>query len=545
MRKEANNMTDMNNINTTNNNQLYSTLWQSADILRSKMDANDYKNYLLGLVFYKYLSDKMLQEAMDLLEEKVTSLTQAQEIYEQVQTDGEDWQDLKDELNHNGYVIMPQLTFTKFAEEVAQNQFRLEALESGFKALESTSPTFAGLFDDVDLHSNRLGNTPQKQNKTIADLITTINKINLNDYHGDALGDAYEILIGQFASETGKKAGEFYTPQKISELLTKLALMGQENKQGLTVYDPTMGSGSLLLEAGKVNTDPQHINYYGQEINTTTFNLARMNMFLHNIKVANQHLRNGDTLDADWPDEEPTNFDAVLMNPPYSVKWSANEGFLDDPRFVDYGVLPPKSKADYAFLLHGFYHLKNTGTMAIVLPHGVLFRGAKEGKIRQKLLEEGNIYAVIGLPSNLFYNTSIPTMILVLKKNRSSRDVLFIDASNDFEKDKKQNKLTETNIEKILKAYKDRKDIEKYAHLASYDEIKENDFNLNIPRYVDTFEEEAPVNIAQVATDLAKVDQEITQNKTELADLISQLQTDNDQDNHALQLLIKQLKGED
>lgn len=539
-------MTDINSDNTTvNNNQLYSTLWQSADILRSKMDANDYKNYLLGLVFYKYLSDKILQEAMDLLEEKVTSLTQAQKIYEQVQADGEDWQDLKDELNHNGYVIMPKLTFTKFAEEVAQNQFRLENLESGFKALESTSPTFAGLFDDVDLHSTRLGNTPQKQNKTVSDLITIINKINLNDYNGDALGDAYEILIGQFASETGKKAGEFYTPQKVSELLTRLALMGQEDKQGLTVYDPTMGSGSLLLEAGKINTDPEHINYYGQEINTTTYNLARMNMFLHNINVDNQHLRNGDTLDADWPDEEPTNFDAVLMNPPYSAKWSANEGFLDDPRFVNYGVLPPKSKADYAFLLHGFYHLKNTGTMAIVLPHGVLFRGAKEGKIRQKLLEEGNIYAVIGLPSNLFYNTSIPTVILVLKKNRTSRDVLFIDASNDFEKDKKQNKLTEANITKILKAFKERQDVDKYAHLASYDEIKENDFNLNIPRYVDTFEEEEPIDIAQVVNDLAKVDQEIMRNKNELADLISQLHTDNDQDNRALQLLIKQLKDED
>ena len=541
-------MTNTNQINSTNgrldNKQLYTILWQSADILRSKMDANDYKNYLLGLVFYKYLSDKMLQEAMDLLEEKVTSLEQAQKIYEQVQTDGEDWQDLTDELNHNGYIIMPQLTFTKFAEAVAQNQFRLEDLESGFKALESTSPTFAGLFDDVDLHSSRLGNTPQKQNKIIADLITTINKINLNDYHGDALGDAYEILIGQFASETGKKAGEFYTPQKVSELLTKLALMGQENKQGLTVYDPTMGSGSLLLEAGKINTDPEHINYYGQEINTTTYNLARMNMFLHNIKVANQHLRNGDTLDADWPSEEPTNFDAVLMNPPYSAKWSANEGFLDDPRFVDYGVLPPKSKADYAFLLHGFYHLKNTGTMAIVLPHGVLFRGAKEGKIRQKLLEEGNIYAVIGLPSNLFYNTSIPTTILVLKKNRTDRDVLFIDASNDFEKDKKQNKLTEANITKILKAFKARQDIDKYAHLASYDEIKENDFNLNIPRYVDTFEEEAPIDLAQVTNDLAKVDQEIAQNKDELVELMSQLHADNDQDNNALQLLIKQFKGE-
>lgn len=235
-------------------------------------------------------------------------------------------------------------------------------------------------------------------------------------------------MIGQFASETGKKAGEFYTPQAVSKILTRIAIAGQEDRRGLSVYDPCMGSGSLLLNAKKYAAEPDYIKYYGQELNTSTFNLARMNMFLHGIVPENQVLRNGDTLDGDWPTGEETDFNIVLMNPPYSAKWSAAAGFLQDERFSDYGVLAPKSKADYAFLLHGLYHLKNNGTMAIVLPHGVLFRGAAEGKIREKLLRSGNIYAVIGLPANLFYNTSIPTCIVVLKKHRDGRDVLFIDA---------------------------------------------------------------------------------------------------------------------
>ena len=357
-----------------------------------------------------------------------------------------------------------------------------EMLKKAFNHVEQSDPIFANLFADVDLYSTRLGSGEQKQSATVAEVVKKINEADLLNHEGDVLGDAYEYLIGQFASETGKKAGEFYTPQAVSQILTRVAIQGQEDKQGLLVYDAAMGSGSLLLNARKFSHKPDYIRYFGQELSTTTYNLARMNMFLHGVDPENQTLRNADTLDADWPTDEETDFDMVLMNPPYSAKWSAAQGFLNDSRFSDYGVLAPKSKADYAFLLHGFYHLKNTGTMAIILPHGVLFRGAAEGKIRQKLIDSGAIYAVIGLPANLFYNTSIPTTIIALKKNRDGRDILFIDASQQFVKGKKQNSMSPENIDHIIELYTARKNVEKEAHLATYEEIKANDYNLNIPR---------------------------------------------------------------
>ncbi|MCC9861207.1 type I restriction-modification system subunit M, partial [Streptococcus agalactiae] len=312
----------------------------------------------------------------------------------------------------------------------------------------------------------KLGSTPQKQNQTIANVMKTLNEIDFESVDGDTLGDAYEYLIGEFASESGKKAGEFYTPQAVSHLMTQIVFSGREDQKGMTLYDPAMESGTLLLNAKKYSHQSDTVSYYGQEINTSTYNLARMNMMLHGVAIENQHLSNADTLDADWPTDEPTNFDGVLMNPPYSLKWSATAGFLTDPRFSSYGVLAPKSKADFAFLLHGFYHLKNTGTMAIVLPHGVLFRGAAEGKIRQKLLEQGAIDTIIGLPSNIFYNTSIPTTIIILKKNRTNKDVFFIDASKEFDKGKNQNTMTDAHIKKILDAYKSRDNSDKFSYLA-------------------------------------------------------------------------------
>lgn len=285
-----------------------------------------------------------------------------------------------------------------------------------------------------------------------------------------------------------------------------------------------MGSGSLLLNVKKYSQEPGTIDYFGQELNTSTYNLARMNMILHGVDTANQHLHNADTLDQDWPTEEPTNFDAVLMNPPYSAKWSAEKGFLDDPRFSMYGVLAPKSKADFAFLLHGYYHLKDTGVMAIVLPHGVLFRGNAEGKIRKILLENGAIDTVIGLPANIFFNTSIPTTVIILKKQRDKKDVLFIDASKDFEKGKNQNLLKEEHIDKILETYKERKDVDKYAHVAAYDEIVENDFNLNIPRYVDTFEEEEPINIAELGKEIIDLNKQIKEAEQSFLSMLDELQ---------------------
>ena len=368
-----------------------------------------------------------------------------------------------------------------------------------------------------------LGAGEQKQSATISELVKKINEVDLLDYDGDVLGDAYEYLIGQFASETGKKAGEFYTPQAVSQILTRVAIQGQEDKRGLLVYDAAMGSGSLLLNARKFSHNPDYIRYFGQELSTTTFNLARMNMFLHGVDPENQTLRNADTLDADWPTDEETDFDMVLMNPPYSAKWTAAQGFLNDSRFSGYGVLAPKSKADYAFLLHGYYHLKNSGTMAIILPHGVLFRGAAEGKIRQKLVDSGAIYAVIGLPANLFYNTSIPTTIIALKKNRDGRDILFIDASSEFVKGKKQNSMSAENIDHIIKLYTDRTDVDKQAHLASYEEIKANDYNLNIPRYVDTFEQEEQIEPEDVRREIVDIDGEIGQTLQSLNAMLTEL----------------------
>lgn len=502
---------------------LYQALWNSADILRSKMDANEYKNYTLGLVFYKYLSDRMLYHAAELLEEKVANINEAQEVYARAFQDPEIKEDLIDELKFDfSYALEPELTFTAFIQSIYKGKFQLEDLAQGFRNIEQSSELFENLFEDVDLYSRKLGTTPQKQNQTISAVMKELATVDML-HSGDALGDAYEYLIGQFASDSGKKAGEFYTPQPVSQLMTQIVLMGKEDQKGFSVYDPTMGSGSLLLNAKKFSNQPGTINYFGQELNTSTYNLARMNMILHGVDVANQHLHNGDTLDADWPTEEPTNFDGVLMNPPYSAKWAADKGFLDDPRFAMYGVLAPKSKADFAFLLHGYYHLKDTGVMAIVLPHGVLFRGAAEGKIRKVLLENGAIDTVIGLPANIFFNTSIPTTIIVLKKNRETKDVLFIDASNDFIKAKNQNILEEQHIQRILDVYSKREDVEKYAYVASYEETVENDFNLNIPRYVDTFEEEEPISLSEVVKEMEEIDQQLEESMQVLAEMAQEL----------------------
>lgn len=529
---------------TENSKDLISVLWSGADILRSKMDANEYKDYLLGIVFYKYLSDSFLIKVYDLLyDEKPGSLKEALDAYKEALED-ESAEELKEQLTEEcHYVMEPDLTYTYFADAARNNAFNREQLQKGFNNIEQSDPIFADLFADIDLYSNRLGTGDQKQSDTIASLIKEIDKADLLNSDAEILGNAYEYLIGQFASETGKKAGEFYTPQAVSKILTKIAISGQKEKKGLSVYDPCMGSGSLLLNAKKYAAEPGYIQYYGQELNTSTYNLARMNMFLHGIVPDNQHLRNGDTLDADWPTGEETEFDMVLMNPPYSAKWSASSGFLQDERFSDYGVLAPKSKADYAFLLHGLYHLKNNGTMAIVLPHGVLFRGGTEGKIREKLLRSGNIYTVIGLPANLFYNTSIPTCIIVLKKHRDGRDVLFIDASKKFNKGKKQNEMTDEHINEVLELYNKRETVDKESFLASFEDIEKNDFNLNIPRYVDNFEEEEPVDLNALLLDMKKTDDELEQVQGEFVSLLKELTSPDTAIMSMLNDLIEKMEG--
>lgn len=523
--------------------ELISVLWNGADVLRSKMDANDYKNYLLSFVFYKYLSDSFLMKVYDLLNDcEPDSIEDAQKAYEEAYKD-ESAEDLLADLKEAcHYVIEPSLTFYNLAKKARNNEFQREELQRAFNNVEEADPLFANLFDDVDLYSNRLGTGDTKQGNTISELMKEIDKADLIHTSGDVLGAAYEYLIGQFASETGKKAGEFYTPAGPAEILTRIAIEGQENKRGLLIYDPCMGSGSLLLDAKKFSSEPSYIRYYGQELMTSTYNLARMNMFLHNVAPENQYLNNGDTLDADWPTDQETEFDMVVMNPPYSAKWSAASGFLSDERFSDYGVLAPKSKADYAFLLHGFYHLKSTGTMAIVLPHGVLFRGASEGTIRKKLLENGSIYAVIGLPANMFYNTSIPTCIVVLKKHREGRDVLFIDASKQFVKEKKQNVMTDEHINHVLDLYTKRENVDKEAFVASYADIEKNDFNLNIPRYVDSTEEEEEIDLDDLLAEMREIDAEMKKAKGEFLDLLGELRTGDETVKNSLAEFIKMME---
>ncbi len=527
-----------------NSKDLISVLWSGADILRSKMDANEYKDYLLGIVFYKYLSDSFLIKVYDLIyDEKPDTLKTALDAYKEILQD-ESVEELKEQIKLEcHYVIEPELTYTSFADAARNNMFNREQLQKAFNNIEQSDSLFQDLFTDIDMYSNRLGTGDQKQSDTISSLIKEIDKADLLNSDADVLGNAYEYLIGQFASETGKKAGEFYTPQAVSKILTRIAIDGQETKKGLSVYDPCMGSGSLLLNAKKYSNEPAYIRYYGQELMTSTYNLARMNMFLHGVTPDNQKLRNGDTLDGDWPTGEETDFNMVLMNPPYSAKWSAAPGFLQDERFSDYGVLAPKSKADYAFLLHGLYHLKSNGTMAIVLPHGVLFRGAAEGKIREKLLRSGNIYAVIGLPANLFYNTSIPTCIIVLKKHRDGRDVLFIDASKKFDKGKKQNAMTDKHIDEVIDLYKRRETVDKEAYLASFEDIEKNDFNLNIPRYVDNFEQEEQIDINMLLSDMKKTDDEIEKVQSEFLSLLKNLTSEDENIKASLNNIISMIEG--
>lgn len=508
--------------------ELNQKLFSAADNLRSKMDASEYKNYLLGLIFYKYLSDKLLIQVVVLADESLETYAtpdQQTELYQELLADEDTGEDLiATIIDTLGYDIEPAYLFNVLANQAKQNLFQLNELNKAFIQLSTKYDLFNGLFEDVDLQSRKLGSDDQQRNVTITEVLKKLNDVDVIKHEGDVIGDAYEFLIGQFASEAGKKAGEFYTPHMVSDMMAQIVAINQEDKKLFSVFDPTMGSGSLMLNVPNYLNHPEKVKYHGQELNTTTFNLAKMNLILHGVEAEDMRVRNGDTLNKDWPTDEPYTFDSVIMNPPYSAKWSADETFLDDSRFNRYGKLAPKSKADFAFVLHGYYHLKETGTMAIVLPHGVLFRGAAEGVIRKKLLQDGSVYAVIGMPSNLFFGTSIPTTVIILKKNRSTRDVLFIDASHEFVKGKNQNKLSKENIDKVVDTYKKRESIDKYAYLASFEEVKENDFNLNIPRYVDTFEEEKSVDMKAVGFEIKTIRENKKALEKSLFESISSLQ---------------------
>ncbi len=500
--------------------ELHTRLWAIANDLRGNMEANEFKNYILGLIFYRYLSEKVENRVNDLLSEDEIS-------YEEAWQDEEYKEGLQEELIEDlGYLIEPKYLFSTLLKAIEENKFDIEMLQGAINDItESTigaesEEDFDHLFDDMDLNSTKLGKDVKSRSKLIAKVMANIAQIDFahDDSEIDVLGDAYEYLISQFAANAGKKAGEFYTPQQVSKILAKIVTVGKNNLKA--VYDPTCGSGSLLLRVKKESNVRQ---FFGQELTSTTYNLARMNMLLHDINYTNFDIKNDNTLES--PQHMGMKFEAIVANPPYSANWSADAKFLDDERFSAYGKLAPKSKADFAFIQHMIHMLDDNGTMAVVLPHGVLFRGAAEGVIRKHLIEDKNVLdAVIGLPANIFFGTSIPTVILVFKKNRDNADnILFIDASNEFEKGKNQNNLTDAHVERIVDTFIKRETIDKYSYVASMDEIKENDYNLNIPRYVDTFEEEEPIDLNAVSERIASIDKEIANIDEQLAVYLKEL----------------------
>lgn len=531
-------------------------LWNIANTLRGKMNADEFRDYILGFIFYKYLSEKMEIFANEILKQDKIKF---REINPKMPKANEYLEVIKEEaLEKLGYFLKPEELFTEVAlrgngdnaEEnlfdESKTNFILEDLQKILINIQlSTMGTaseedFDNLFEDMDLNSTKLGKTPEARNVIIAKVLAHLDKIDFqidvetghaSSQHApsqhapsrDVLGDAYEYLIGQFASGAGKKAGEFYTPQEVSKILAKIVTTGKQRLK--TVYDPTCGSGSLLLRVAKEVKEVN--NFYGQEMNRTTYNLARMNMILHGVHYRKFDIKQEDTLER--PQHIDMQFEAIVANPPFSAQWSANPLFTTDDRFSQYGRLAPSSKADFAFVQHMIYHLAENGTMAIVLPHGALFRGGAEQHIRRFLIENKNFLdAVIGLPANIFYGTSIPTCIMVFKKCRENPDdVLFIDASNEYEKVKTQNVLRDEHINKIIDTYRNRTEIEKYSRRAAIhggsDSIASQDYNLNIPRYVDTFEAEAEIDIEAIANEIKALDESMKATDNTIAEFCKEL----------------------
>lgn len=503
--------------------ELQKQLWSIANDLRGNMDANEFKNYILGLIFYRYLSENLINYVDK-------HMLKGEMSYEDAWKKEDYREGLKEDLidsSDMGYYIEPEYLWASLIKSIKSGKFDITVLAKAVSSIsastegEESEDDFKNLFDDMDLNSSRLGKGESERTKLISTVMLKIDDIDFHHEEAeiDVLGDAYEFLISNFAASAGKKAGEFYTPQQVSKILAKLVTINKTNLK--TVYDPTCGSGSLLLRVGN---EANVSTYYGQESISTTYNLARMNMLLHGVSFKHFDIKNNDTLEhPEHLDKIP--FDAIVANPPYSANWSADQKFLDDDRFSMYGALAPKSKADYAFICHMLYSLSDNGTMAVVLPHGVLFRDGSEGVIRKYLIEQKNyLDAIIGLPSNIFYGTGIPTCILVFKKCRENENnILFIDASKDFEPGKKQNVLRDEDVEKIINTYKNREEIDKYSHLATLDEIKNNKYNLNISRYINIFEDEEIIDLKEVMNNINGIKKEISTVDSELNKYLDEL----------------------
>ncbi|MEO5607117.1 MAG: type I restriction-modification system subunit M [Polaromonas sp.] len=531
----------------SNQKQLGKTLWAIADQLRGAMDADDFRDYMLSFLFLRYLSDnyeaaakKELGSDYPKVKESDDGKTRRVPLALWYANNPDDITAFEKQMRRKvHYVIQPLHLWNSIANMArTQNGDLLNTLQAGFKYIETESfeSTFQGLFSEIDLGSSKLGKGYTERNVKLCTIVKKIAEGLPFSTEIDALGDAYEYLIGQFAAGSGKKAGEFYTPQQISDILsTIVTLDSQEPKTGVkqrleSVMDFACGSGSLLLNVrNRIKKAGGTIGkIYGQEKNITTYNLARMNMLLHGVKDTEFEIYHGDTLTNDWdilrelnPAKKPA-FDAIVANPPFSYRWEPTDAQADDVRFKNHG-LAPKSAADFAFLLHGFHFLKDEGVMAIILPHGVLFRGGAEERIRTKLLKDGHIDTVIGLPSNLFYSTGIPVCILVLKKCKKPDDVLFINAAEHFIKGKRQNQLTQEHIDKIIKTYQFREEEARYSRKVEMAEIEKNDFNLNISRYISTAVGEAEISLEVTHDELVEIEKTIAAAKLKHNDFLKEL----------------------
>lgn len=530
--------TSKNTMTKQDRDQLGRVLWNVADELRGAMTADNFRDYMLSLLFYRYISAQYETAARRELGSDLPANKSLQIWYKENEADIAEFEDMM--LKGTHYVIKPQYLWSAIYELARiQDANLLTELGNSFRHIEEESfkGAFKGLFSEINLQSEKLGKDYSARNKVMCKIISTLEeKLAEFDRKGDILGDAYEYLIGQFAAGSGKKAGEFYTPQQVSTILSRIVTLDCQDpatghKQELrNVLDFACGSGSLLLNVN--NQMREHGGkigkIYGQEKEVTTFNLARMNMLLHGLHDSEFEIFHGDTLTNDWSllrDSNPVKpviFDAVVANPPFSLKWDPDDETSNDPRFKNFGVAP-KSAADFAFLLHGFNYLSDRGTMAIILPHGVLFRGGAEASIREKLIHDDNIDCVIGLPSNLFYSTGIPVCIIVLKKCRKSDDILFINAAELYKKDKKQNTLTEEHIDKIVETYRTRAEEERFSRRVKLKEIAENDYNLNITRYVSLAQEEAQIDLAANHKLLDEIESKIAVSRQKLNGYLREL----------------------
>ncbi|MBC1710187.1 type I restriction-modification system subunit M [Listeria welshimeri] len=501
-------------------------MWAMLNQTRGQIGLTAYKDYIFGILFYKYLSEKATHWLNGVLR-------------------GENWesvysQDSVKALNYMkknlGYAIQPNEFFVDWKKAIDTDRFNIGMMTDTFThfnqqiAFEAKND-FEGIFDGMRFDSADLGANAQARASVMISMIELLSSPEF-DLSGsnDTVSDIYEYLVAQFATVLASDMGQYYTPKEISNVMARILTFGREDMEKFSIFDPTVGSGSLLLTTASYMKNSGRrgvIKYYGQEKDATPYRLSRMNLMMHGIEYNDININHADTLESDWPDgvvdgkDTPRMFDAVMANPPYSAHWN-NKDREDDPRWREYGV-SPKTKADYAFLLHCLYHLEDNGRMAIILPHGVLFRGASEGRIRKALIDKHQIEAIIGFPEKLFLNAAIPVCVVILRKNRIESDVLFIDASKEFEKTKKQNSLRSEDVDKIVDTVINRKEINKYSHVATLDEIKENDYNLNIPRYVDTFEEEEAIDLVALGNEMVALNADIKKAETDFLGLLDEL----------------------